>query len=202
MRLKHVAVKHCRRFAIADLAFTIKKENDYFACAAFAVTPSQELLFLDMHRERLEGPDIEPAIIAMVRRWDCSYVGVESAQAQLLVVQSLRKKGFTVRALKADTDKLSRAIPATARMEAGQIYLPAEAHWLEPFIDELLAFPHGAHDDQVDVLSYAAIEVQRFGGAAEPESYEELRAYQEKEAAAEFFNRVDSPLFWAGEEDQ
>jgi predicted phage terminase large subunit-like protein len=202
MRLRHVAKKHCRRFAIADLAFTLKKENDFFCVAALAVTPHQELLVLDRHRERLEGPDIEPAIIAMARKWDVAYIGVEAAQAQLVVVQSLRRKGWTVRALKADTDKLSRAIPATARMEAGQIYLPADAWWLEEFVAELLAFPHGAHDDQVDVLSYAAIEVQRFGGAAEPESFEKTRDYVEKELAAEFFSRADNPLFWLGDDDE
>jgi predicted phage terminase large subunit-like protein len=197
-----VARKHCRYFVIVDLAFTLKKENDYTAIGAFAVTPSQDLLVLDVHRERMEGPDIEPAIISMARKWKASYIGVESAQAQLLVVQSLRKKGWTVRALRADTDKLSRAIPATVRMESGQIYLPESAHWVGDFIDELLAFPHGAHDDQVDVLSYAAVEVQRFGSAAEPESYGELRQYAEKELAAEFFMRADNPLLWLASDDE
>jgi phage terminase large subunit-like protein len=31
--------------------------------------------------------------------------------------------------------------------------LPREADWLDSFLLELLAFPHGKHDDQVDSVS-------------------------------------------------
>lgn len=196
-----VAAKHCRVFLTVDLAFSLKKESDYTVIAAWAVTPRQDLICLDLHRERLEGPEILPAIQAMARRHRAAYVGIEDVAAQALVIQAARKAGLTVRSLKADRDKLSRAIPATVRMEAGQIYLPESAPWLDEFIAELLSFPHGAHDDQVDVLAYAAVEVQRFGPAAEPESYEGYREYAEKELAAEFFNRAENPLLWLGDTD-
>ncbi len=38
------------------------------------------------------------------------------------------------------------------RFEAGRILLPNEAPWLAEFENELLAFPHGRYDDQVDAL--------------------------------------------------
>jgi predicted phage terminase large subunit-like protein len=41
----------------------------------------------------------------------------------------------------------------SARIEAGQVYLPREAGWLDSFLTELLAFPSGRHDDQVDSVS-------------------------------------------------
>lgn len=202
-RTRYVAARDCRRFGTCDLAFTTKKENDYFVVCAWAVTRAHDLLLLDVHRERLEGPDIIPAVKAMAAKWGLEYVGVESVAAQLLVVQLLRKDGMTIRALVADTDKLSRAIPAIARMEAGQIYVPdPPPHWLEDWIDELLAFNKGAHDDQVDCLSYAAIDVQRFGGAPEPDSYRDLRDYAEKEQAAEWFSRASNPIFWQGDDDE
>jgi predicted phage terminase large subunit-like protein len=199
--MSYVAKQHCRRFGVADLAFTKKKENDFTAIGSFAVTPRRDLLFEDLHRERMEGPDLPRAIAAMYRRRRWSYVAVEAQQAQIVIVQQLRRMGLTVRALRAEADKLSRAIPATVLMEAGQIYLPEGAPWVDAFIEELLAFPHGAHDDQVDVLAYAVIELQRFGAPAEPEGYRELREYSEKELAAEFFHRVENPLFWEGDED-
>ena len=185
-----------------DLAFTLKKENDWTVILACAVTPGNDLLLLDLHRERLEGPQIPRAIRAMYARWTAAYVAIESNQAQILVVQQLRKDGLTVRALRADQDKLSRAIPATVRMEAGQVYLPESAPWLADFVAELLSFPHGTHDDQVDCLAYAAIEVQRFGPAAEPDSYSQLREYSEKEAAAEAWNQIENPLLWLGDDDE
>jgi len=41
----------------------------------------------------------------------------------------------------------------SAKIETGQLLLPTKAHWLEDFKEEILAFPAGRHDDQVDALS-------------------------------------------------
>ncbi|MET0578243.1 MAG: hypothetical protein ABW122_06265, partial [Ilumatobacteraceae bacterium] len=50
---------------------------------------------------------------------------------------------------------------AVAVADAGRIYLPANAPWLPDFLDEVVSFPVAAHDDQVDVLSYAAAELAK-----------------------------------------
>ena len=42
--------------------------------------------------------------------------------------------------------------------EAGNVYLPpmdAEHPWVREYIDELLAFPNGEHDDRVDATTQA-----------------------------------------------
>ena len=44
-------------------------------------------------------------------------------------------------------------------MEAGQVFFRGEAPWLEELEHELLSFPNGRHDDQVDVLAYAALQI-------------------------------------------
>lgn len=38
----------------------------------------------------------------------------------------------------------------TARIEADGVLLPKDACWLDEFRSELLAFPLGIHDDQVE----------------------------------------------------
>ncbi len=38
-------------------------------------------------------------------------------------------------------------------IEAGHVALPTGAPWLADFLFELLAFPNGRHDDQVDSVS-------------------------------------------------
>jgi hypothetical protein len=35
------------------------------------------------------------------------------------------------------------------------VHFPEQAPWLEDLITELLAFPHGRHDDQVDSIAQA-----------------------------------------------
>ena len=44
-------------------------------------------------------------------------------------------------------------VAQSAKIEAGQVHLPREAEWLDTFLHELLAFPNGRHDDQVDSVS-------------------------------------------------
>ena len=40
-------------------------------------------------------------------------------------------------------------------LESSQALLPERAPWLDDFLAELLAFPGGRHDDQVDSVSQA-----------------------------------------------
>ncbi len=41
----------------------------------------------------------------------------------------------------------------SAKIEAGHVHLPKSAPWLGEFLTELLSFPNGRHDDQVDSVS-------------------------------------------------
>lgn len=158
--------RHLRRFATVDLAFSLKTSADHTAIGAWGVSPDCDLLLLDLIRERMSGDQLIPSIKSLVSKWDLDYTGIEDVQAQTLVVQSARKGGLAVRALKANMDKLTRSIPAQIRMEAGQLHFPKQHTHLEALEHELLTFPQGASDDLLDITSYAALEVQRLGGAA------------------------------------
>lgn len=50
--------------------------------------------------------------------------------------------------------KESRADPVASQMEVGNVRI-VRGPWNQPFLDELLSFPNGEHDDQVDALSGA-----------------------------------------------
>ena len=43
----------------------------------------------------------------------------------------------------------------TAAIENGLVHLPRDAPWLEGYVHELLTFPNGRHDDQVDSTAQA-----------------------------------------------
>lgn len=60
--------------------------------------------------------------------------------------------GFDVRTLPPQGDKETRARPASAQAEAGNIKL-VRGPWNKALLDELENFPKGSHDDQVDALS-------------------------------------------------
>ena len=72
-----------------------------------------------------------------------------------------RQTNIPIVELKADRDKLSRALPLSAKMESGMVFFPNDSLWYSELEKELLQFPAGEHDDQVDSLAYAILQVAR-----------------------------------------
>lgn len=62
--------------------------------------------------------------------------------------------GYTVGTQPETGSKEVRAMPLASQAEAGNVKL-VEGPWNAQFIDELCAFPNGAHDDDVDGASGA-----------------------------------------------
>lgn len=62
--------------------------------------------------------------------------------------------GYVVKAERSTGDKATRAQPFAAQAEANNIKLLKGA-WNTAYLNELAAFPYGAHDDQVDASSLA-----------------------------------------------
>ena len=50
-------------------------------------------------------------------------------------------------------DKETRFAVQTDKIERGMVLIPRAADWLPEFKRELLAFPNGRHDDQVDSMT-------------------------------------------------
>ena len=147
------------RFCTVDLAASIKEHADYTVIAACA-SLGGILVVLEVVRKRLEAPDIVPEIRRVMEKHRLGVGHVESAGFQLAIVQEARRQGLAVKELRADRDKLARALPLAARMEAGDVWL-VRGDWLKDLEPELLGFPGARHDDQVDALSYAAALVGR-----------------------------------------
>jgi predicted phage terminase large subunit-like protein len=66
--------------------------------------------------------------------------------------------GYAVTAVKPTGDKATRAKPASAQAEAGNVKL-VRGPWIEAFLDEVCAFPNATHDDQVDAFADALNEL-------------------------------------------
>jgi predicted phage terminase large subunit-like protein len=81
------------------------------------------------------------------------------------IVQEAERTGLPIREVRAEKDKVARALPATARMEQGRVWFPpATTPWMPEITEELLAFPAGRHDDFCDTLGYAVAEAAAWGG--------------------------------------
>jgi predicted phage terminase large subunit-like protein len=154
---ENVSLDECTRFATVDLATSVSETADYTVIASCAVTPQGKILILDVDRQRMQAPDIIPRIRQKMAEYDLQWVGMERAGFQLSLIQFAKRDGLAVKELKADKDKISRAMPLAARMESGDIYFRQGAMWLPDVERELMTFPVGHHDDIVDAISYGVL---------------------------------------------
>lgn len=72
--------------------------------------------------------------------------------------------GYPIKAVRPTGDKATRATPAAAQAEAGNVGIlitgdPDRDAWIEPFLAEVTMFPGAAHDDQVDAFADALNEL-------------------------------------------
>jgi predicted phage terminase large subunit-like protein len=169
-----IAKKDCWRFTTVDTAATTKKRSDFTVISVWDVAPpkvneqGQErpaLLFL-VHRERrrIESVDHLAFLTEVNAAWNPLWHGVESATYGLQLIQTAIRKGLRIRELEADRDKWARSEIASILLNNGRVFFPKGAPWLDEWEDELLSFPYGTHDDQVDTFSYAADEVDKRPG--------------------------------------
>jgi predicted phage terminase large subunit-like protein len=78
---------------------------------------------------------------------------VEAAGSGISLVQSLQKRGYRVISHRARGDKISRAARALPIFEEKRVVIVRRDGldtWVEPLVNELLSFPFGRFDDQVD----------------------------------------------------
>ena len=68
------------------------------------------------------------------------------------LIQELVHDGLhAVTRYQPQSDKVMRMHAQTAMIENGFVHLPDTAPWLAPYLHELTVFPHGRHDDQVEL---------------------------------------------------
>lgn len=151
----------CRVIAVVDPAASEKQTADHTAAGAFVLTPTGDLLVMEMVRQRLRLEEIAPMVAGLCRRWSVQAVMFESNGFQAKIAMECRRTpGMppVVETITGPHSKLVRATPAIARAASGQIFLPESAPWSPVFIDECLRFTGlpGGQDDQVDCLSVAA----------------------------------------------
>ena len=149
-----------------DLATGVKKHNDYSAGALCAWHKSSKSFYIvDVFRKKLPWPKLKPKIVSLAEfdRYDRGQpvlrLGVEGVSGFTIgfheVREPLRGKVKVERKNpRRGQDKLERALPWLNWIEGGQVYI-VNGSWNKEFEDELMSFPSGAHDDQIDAVSIA-----------------------------------------------
>lgn len=136
-----------------DTASKADKKNDYSVCTTWLVR-GRDYYLLDVRRKRLEFPDLRRLAISHARSFKTKTILVEDASTGPSLIQDLKRDGkLRPIAIRPDRDKVVRLEAQSAVIEAGHVLITESAPWLGDFLNEILAFPYGRFDDQVDSLS-------------------------------------------------
>lgn len=139
-----------------DCAFKDAEDSDYVVGQVWGYKGA-EFYLVDEVRDRMDLPATCQAMVDLSRKWPKARAKlVEDKANGPAVEQTLRKKISGIILVNPEGGKVSRANAASVAFEAGNVWLP-ETAWIGDYVEELLQFPMGSHDDRVDATSQALL---------------------------------------------
>jgi len=165
-----------RYYCAWDLAIGQRERNDYSVGLVVAVDEYDKLYVVDCVRGKWDGFELVERILDLYETWRPGVVGIEKGHIEMALgpflekrVRERRLNEAYFRDLKTGRrDKEARARAIQGRMQQGMVYFPKEPLWVGPLIAELLRFPNGVHDDQVDALAWIGLMMTEFATYIEP----------------------------------
>lgn len=150
-------------FIAFDFAISEKKQNDYTVGIVGLQDDDDMLHVADLMRfKSADSLFIVEAILNLTAKWysPSLVLGFEDGQIWRAIEALLKKRMRERRVypsivvLKPISDKMARARPLQGRMQQGMISFSDEGEWYDACRAEMLRFPAGVHDDQVDALAW------------------------------------------------
>jgi predicted phage terminase large subunit-like protein len=136
-----------------DTASRANESNDFSVCTTWLVRDTTYFL-LDVLRVRLEYPDLRRRIRSHAEEHGAELILIEDAGSGMHLIQDLTSEGHVYPiGIRPEGEKIVRLEAGSAIIEGGHVLIPTNAPWLDDFLAEILSFPNGRFDDQVDSLS-------------------------------------------------
>lgn len=159
-----------------DMTFKDTKGSDYVVGSIWA-RKGGNFYLVDQVRGRWDFVTTLEKFIAFCKKHSTvNRKLVEDKANGTAIINTLKKHISGIIPITPTESKESRASAIATLWEAHNVYLPSPdiAPWVKDFTAELLEFPAGAHDDQVDSMTQALNDLQK-GGRISIESMTALR---------------------------
>lgn len=183
-------VEIIRKVRYWDLASTdeekVKNKKgaaDYTASCLMGIGDDGNVYVLEMTQDRLSPLDVERLVKSKAQRDSIDGLGKtiiwmeeEPGSSGKNTIQMYGRYvllGYPFYGDKPTGGKIERARPASSACENGAVYL-VRGSWTKKFLNELIGFPVGQHDDMVDAFTGAFSKIAQ--GAIIGVNYKELKA--------------------------
>jgi predicted phage terminase large subunit-like protein len=162
-----------RTYGASDYAVT-DGDGDYTVHVVIGVDADDNIFVLDVWRNQTASDVWIESWLDMVRKYKPLMWGEEQGQIVKSIGPFLDKRMREAKVycrreqVTSAHDKPTRSRSIQARTAMGKVYLPIKAPWLADFTSELLTFPAGKHDDQVDAFGLIGRMLDDMVSAAAP----------------------------------
>jgi predicted phage terminase large subunit-like protein len=169
-----------------DLAIGQKEQNDYSVGLTVGFDQDENLYILDVVRGRWDGFNLVEEILDSYELWMPSIVGIERGHIEMAIGPFLRKRirerklfsMYVADLAVGRRDKQARARSIQGRIQQGKVFFPKDLKG-ETLIAEMLRFPNGAHDDQVDALAWIGQMLEEYNVVPVPKE-EKKKSWRDK----------------------
>ena len=152
-----------------DTALTTKQRSDYSVCHTWGVFThegdgTQNVILLNSVKGKYEFPELKVMAHEQYDEWQPDSVIVEAKASGQPLIDEMRRSGIFVQDFSPGKgqDKIARLNAVADMFASGHVWFP-ETAWAAKTVEEILAFPAGEHDDEVDTMTLALMRIRKGG---------------------------------------
>ena len=152
-----------------DTALTTKQRSDFSVCHTWGVWENeadgtQNVILLNKVKGKYEFPELKAMAHEQFKEWQPDSVIVEAKASGQPLIDEMRRSGIFVQDFSPGKgqDKIARLNAVADMFASGHVWFPENA-WAAATVEEILAFPAGEHDDEVDTMTLALMRIRKGG---------------------------------------
>lgn len=167
--------EHMLIYGASDYAVTANG-GDYTVHVIVGLDPEGRMYLLDLWRGQAASDTWVEAFCDLVRKWKPVGWAEETGQIKsgvgpFLVKRMLEREAYVAREqFPTRGDKAVRAQSIRGRIAMNGLYIQKDVPFLAELIAEMMSFPVGVHDDQVDALGLVGQLMDRMSSGSVPKS--------------------------------
>lgn len=161
-----------------DTAMTTKDRSDYTVCQTWGVWTTENgvdnIILMNRVKGKFEFPELKRMALEQFKEWTPDSVIIETKASGQPLVDEMRRSGIFVHTFSPGKgqDKIARVNAISDMFASHQVWFP-ETRWATEVVDEILAFPAGEHDDEVDTMTLCLMRIRQGGLVKLQSDYEE-----------------------------
>ena len=150
--------KHLRTYGASDYAVT-DGGGDWTVHIVVGIDTEHNIYVIDLWRGKTTSIVWVETLLDLVEKYEPVEWAEEAGQIEKgvgpFIVQRMSEREVFVsrRPFTSASDKPTRAQSIRGRVEHGKVFFPLDKLWCDTLVNEMMRFPAGVNDDQVDTLS-------------------------------------------------